>query len=250
MLIGAEGLRAELDFHRIVSVMGNLGAGKDLLCHHLAMPYLRAGYKFYSNQFSVWNDPLYLPSDSSDPYALLEDVQKADGVERLYMRPDIKRRVVVLSEGGRYLRKYEYFEDLTEFARKVDNYFLLPSKRAPHVDLLDLSVYPIVPFKQLLGIEGGVWGYTVETGFRKIKRGTFIFLPERDVIGVYDTKDFTETPNVLLEALRKYITADQKVRGRNGLQTLGGLAVGADEDFQLAIARRAQQAFASVSGRR
>lgn len=262
MLLGASSLRAEIDYRRIVSIVGERGAGKDLLSHELAIPYLDRGYLYYSNQFSVWNDPLYVKLEGQTEInaikGITEHIEYKNGQAYIKRRgevamvsdnllPIIRRRVVVLSEAGKYLREYKYFEDLLEYARKMKLYFFFPSVRESHADLMSLCIYPIFPFKPVFGFDGGVWGWWLDTGYRKKKRGVFIFLPKRELIGVYDTSDYTENPNVLLECVRKEITLDQITRGRNGLQAVEGIATGVDADHQTAIARRAEQLALSLS---
>lgn len=245
MFLFADQMRAELDYYRIVSILGERGAGKDLLTHHLAMPYLQAGYKFYSNQFSLWNDDLWrVPqNDFERDHAFVRE----DGKKYF---PDVHKRVIVLSEAGRYLREYRYFEDMIEYARKLKNYFFFPSVRASHEDLLDFTIHPVLPFKPFLGIEGGVWAWTLDNGLRHKKGGLFVFYPEKDIIGVYDTEDFTENPDKILQAIRSFVEVQQKIRGRDGIQTVAGVASGQELDAQAKIARRLQQASAALSRRR
>ena len=234
MIFGASSLFSEISRWWLVSVIGEKGAGKDLLvCELAAKGWLSRGYKFYSNQFSVWNDPLYRPPLD---VAFEQERKNRDG-----SFTDIRRRVGVLTEGGRYLREYKYFENLFEFARKVEMIFFFPGDRPPHADLMRFYLYPIVQFEQLFGILGGVWGWKVDTGWSKPRTGSFWWFPGSLYKGVYDTHDFSESPDVLLKAVETAIEADQIARGRNGLQSMGKFAEGVEQDAQFTYQKRIEQ---------
>jgi hypothetical protein len=245
MIIGADSLLSEISRFWIVSIAGEKGSGKDLLCNDLAYFWLKRGYKFWSNQFHVWNDPLYREPATEQEERFAVDMEGS----KLY--PDIYKRVVVLSEGGRYLREYKYFEDLFEFARKMKSVFFFPSDRLPHLDLQRLLLYPRFSFQQMFGFLGGVWGYRVETGFTRRREGTFIFLPFKRYIGVYDTEDYTENPDKILAVIRKQIDIAQKIRGRDGISAMGTVTGSGEFDQQITFQRQIEQALAvSVSSSR
>lgn len=232
-------LLSEISRFWICSIVGEKGSGKDLLaCEIAAMGWLCKphNYKFYSNQFSVWNDPIY-----RDPVNDYEADRVVRGGVNAGKYVDIRKRVCVLSEGGRYLREYKYFEDLMEFARKIKTVFFFPSDRPPHADLMRLHLAPVIRFEQVVGVLGGVWMWKVETGWSRPRTGQFTFLPGSKYVGVYDTQDFTENPDFLLQAVRDAIEIDQRLRGRNGVQSVGGSAEVSEMDAQITFQKRIEQ---------
>jgi len=272
MLFGHLGFLSEINRFWICSVVGEKGSCKDLLVTELAAEnYLRYGWKFYSNQYHLFNDPLY---KKISPYGVPVDWHTGmavatvsgqsslaqylltlpkDGLVNIpcdenqeFYIPDVRRRVVSLTEAGRYLREYKYFEDLFEFARKVKNVFFFPSDRASHIDLMRLHCYPIVRFDQLFGFKGGLWGYNIDTGYTKRRTGKFIFLPTGKYTGVYDTEDFSESPDVLISAVRKEIEIEQNKRGRNGLSAMGAVSGVEEMDALITYQRNIYQANLSL----
>jgi hypothetical protein len=176
--------------YRIVNIQGERGAGKDMLALELAVFYLRRGYRYWTNQLCIWNDPIYRDDGS----------------------PDVKHRIVTLSEAGRYIREYRYFQDIFEFARKFDQYLLLPSVRPPHEDLQAFTVSPTF-FRP-------VWQYVLFDGVSAYKTGRFIFIPSRRYMGVYDTLDVSLRPDPLLRAIERQIEIEAAARGRDKLSVM------------------------------
>lgn len=271
MLLGADMLVANLNRFWIASVVGEKGAGKDLLCTEIAAMYLKRGYKFYTNQMHIWNDPLYIkvyPAKGMNwntaiaVSALYPSVIDRDFIhnspkdfifhvstmseDEFVLLPDIKNRVVNFSEGGRYLREYKYFENLFEFARKFKNIFLFPSDRPSHVDLMRFHIYPKVRFDQYFGFAGGVWGFNVDTGYTARKSGSFVWFPFKKYVGVYDTEDTSFSPQDYLEAINKSIEIEQVRRGRDGISAMGNFAQGEEYDAQVTFQRNIQVARLSL----
>lgn len=245
MIIGVDALLAKISRFWIVSVVGEKGACKDLLVSELATYWLRQGYKFYSNQLGVWNDPIYRfpENEQEEKDSTTLDINQS-GVKVFV---DIRRRVCVLSEGGRYLREYKYFEDLFEFARKVKTIFFFPSTRPPHVDLQVLTLSPRFQFEEYFGFLGGVWRWSVSDGYNKPQIGHFLFLPFGRYIGIYDTGDFTENPDKLLKAIRQLIDVEQKKRGRDGISSMATTGEANEMDALISHQKRIEQYALSLS---
>lgn len=287
MLWKADTFLAQVDLLRTVAITGAKGTGKDLLAFELSQVYLEKGYKFASNQRSVWNDPLYnierltpeqwqqetarYQVDQKGVYEIVErkelsgflslvfgDDQKVTKRRDLtdkdiyeftqiygkddqgfYRRvPDVFHRAMVITEGGRYLRKWVYFENMYEFTRKTDNYIFIPSIRLPHVDLCELVCINVFPFKFITGRPGGVfYWYVGGSGISKPISGWFVHFPKD--IGIYDTKDFSTSPTEVIEWFTRQI--DDTQRNQYGRDGLSQMASGSSSDEQDSIANYARQ---------
>lgn len=288
---------SHLDLLRTAAVTGGKGTGKDLLCFELSQYYLRRGYRFTSNQRTVWSDPLYqkkrltleqwnakkesykidekgwyklVPQDMSfDRLMLGDDVQQRyskvymkpdemmefgqthgkDDKGYFYWMPDVTKRVLILSEGGRYLRAWKYFENLYEFTRKTDNYIFIPSIRLPHVDMCELIVMNVFPFKQFFGTNGGVWYWYISgQGIAKPKNGVFIHVPKE--YGLYDTKDLSDSPTETITAFTRQIQYIQETSyGRNGLSIMDGFSSGDELDGLATVSRTLERAALSAQNK-
>jgi hypothetical protein len=289
---------SHLDLLRTVAIAGGKGTGKDLLAFELSRYYLDRGYRFTSNQQTVWSDPLYkkvymtdeewrrkisaFGIDSKGPYRLVrrdnsfirlvtgEEVTE-DVTEKVYLRydemlefaqshgkddngyfywqPDVTRRVLILSEGGRYLRAWKYFENMYEFTRKTDNYILIPSIRLPHVDLCEMVVVNILPFRQYIGTNGGVWYWTISgQGLAKPKNGWFIHIPKE--YGLYDTKDLSDSPTATITAFTRQIQHIQETQyKRDRLSVLEGFSESGELDGLATIARSLERSALSAQNK-
>jgi len=296
-LIWASDFLSHLDLLRTVAIAGGKGTGKDLLAFELSKYYLERGYRFTSNQNTVWSDPLYkkvyltedqwrrkiapFGYDNRGVYrlvrrdmsfvGLLTGQPVEDTFEKKYLRydeqlefsqsygrdqngyyfwqPDVTRRVLVLSEGGRYLRAWKYFENMYEFTRKTDNYILIPSIRLPHVDLCEMIVVNVFPFRQYFGTNGGVWYWTISgQGLAKPKNGWFIHIPKE--YGLYDTEDLSDSPTATIEAFTRQIQYIQESRyKRDGLSILEGFSEGGELDGLATIARSLERSAISAQNK-
>lgn len=231
MIFGAQSsdLFADIERYRIVSIVGYRGVGKDLLATELSVRFLDRGYRFWSNQLHVWNDPLWCDWDEWKSYNPRISSLVDSG---LGSYPNVRKFAVVLSEAGRYLRRYEYFEDMFEFSRKLDTYYFFPSVRPPHEDLQCLLIYPsLLQFSRFFSFfSGGLWNYKVQDGLNAEKIGKFWFFPSKKYIGVYDTEDPTSTTEEYLSVIRLQIELEQNARNRDGLQSLDAHFLGDDAE--------------------
>lgn len=245
-LYNANEFLAHLDSYRIASITGFRGSGKDLLAFELSRYWLDRGYMFYSNQRAVWNDPLYRVAIGDEEADLIKVDQRGEPIDYVNM---VRHRVYNLSEGGRYLRKWAYFENMFEFARKFDIYVLIPSVRIGHEDLAQLLVYPLIPFRTYLGMDGGVWRWSVDTGLNKKYGGWFIHWPNND-FGLYDTEDLSENTNFVIEMFASEVKRTLKKYGRDQLPEMEIFEETPDEEYQSAIARKLQQVALSLSSKK
>lgn len=297
MLINAGTFLAQLDLLRTCAITGGKGTGKDLLAFELSRYYLDQGFKFSTNQNSVWNDPLFTIKRLSfdewqkivsnykiDTKGVYSEVPQAVDFMKLFFNddtpnvkkryytekelndlavvygkdddgyfvrvPDMKRRVMVLSEGGRYLRKWAYFENLFEFTRKTDNYIFIPSIRLPHVDLCELVCINVFPLKLIFGIPGGLfYWYVSGAGLAKPIFGLFFHYPTD--IGVYDTNDLSTSPTESIEWFTRQIDDIQKTGyGRDGIQAMVSQSSTTEQDDLATYARQIERASLSLPDKR
>lgn len=301
MLFGASDFLSHLDLLRTCAITGGKGTGKDLISFELSRHFLSRGYRFTSNQRTVWSDPLYkkvrlspeewkqkisrfgqdekgrwyrlVPVDMSFQYLMAGTRQIEQVYERVFLRPDemiefaqthgfddqgyfywqpdVQHRVLVISEGGRYLRAWKYFENMYEFTRKTDNYVLIPSIRLPHVDLCELVVMNVFPFKQFFGTNGGVWYWYISgQGIAKPKSGVFLHVPSPKEYGLYDTKDLSDSPTATITAFTRQIQHIQETQyKRNGLSILEGFSSGDELDGLATIARSLERSALSAQSK-
>lgn len=121
MILNYTELGNEFRTSRMIAIAGNLGAGKTLIVHDVVRPLLEKGYRYITNYRCVWAD---------NP----EDV-----------KPDefgARHAVIVIDEGGIYLRKFRDVARLSMIARKLDIYLVFSGRKLPHKDLCELTLFP------------------------------------------------------------------------------------------------------------
>ena len=165
-----------------------------------------------------------------------------------YLRPNVRNMVLVLTEGGRYLRRWKYFEDMYEFTRKTNNYILIPSIKLPHVDLCEMILINVFPFVQYTGMNGGVWyWYIGGQGLMKPKSGAFVHVPNPNKYGIYDTNDLSKSPTEAIKAFSRQIRLIQEEEyNRDFLSTLGDIVEGGDDSGLANFARTIERASLSL----
>lgn len=215
MLIGADLFLGDLQVNRILSIAGQRGSGKTAMAFELASWYLKRGYKLITNIDNIWQEDYLLG--------------------RMRMDSEyVKHSIIILDEGGRYLREWKYFENMFEFARKFDNIILIPSVRIAHENLAEFVCRPVTWLQRVLPIGLNYWTYTVKTGDQDIF-GSFWFRAS-DSIGVYDTLDVSQNPKFIIESFSACIAEEAKRRGRS-IESVLGLASDQESDQQAALLR-------------
>jgi len=231
MLFAADLFLSDLSQNYVLSIAGQKGSGKTAMAFEIAAWYLRRGYKLISNIDNIWQDK-YLP------------ILLARNPEYL------KHSVLILDEGGRYLREWRYFENIFEFSRKFDNIILIPSTRVAHENLAEFICRPEMWIQRLIPGKFGYWTYTVKTGDKDIT-GSFYYRPDSSV-GVYDTFDVSQSPSFIIEAFSKLIALEAQKRGRSADSVLR-VGNDADIDAQAALLRNQKKNFSefvSLSSRK
>jgi len=236
MLIGAAAFLSQMQSERTLSIQGAKGSGKDLLTQELVMYFLERRskkfdrpYRLISNQNCVWND-------SAEWKGII----------------DVRGSVFWLSEAGRYLRTWKYFENLYEFTRKLDVFLFLPSIRAPHADLAEYYCESVTFSQAMFGMWFcPVWRWGVRTGNGTNYGGWFVFIPSRSEVGIYDTDDLSKSTDEVLSWFGQTIEHVQRnLYGRDGIQEVAGGQEDYDADYQARIAQRYEQIALSLQEER
>ena len=141
MILNYTELGNEFRTTRMAAIGGSLGAGKTLFVHDLVEPLLRRGYKYVTNYRCAWAD---------NPLDVLPDEYGA------------RHAVVVVDEGGIYLRKYRDVARLSMIARKLDIYLVFAGRKLPHKDLCELTIYPWIDLWSQFLLPVKVWKGVVD----------------------------------------------------------------------------------------
>jgi len=171
-----DGFFTELDDSRMVTLTGRLGAGKTLLGMGIAERYLARGYRLATNVQSVWGDA----------WDAIEDL--GDGG---------RRAVVLVDEGGLYIRSMKSVSALAAFARKLDTYIIICGRREPHEEMCELVVAPRFDFRRNFLIPAWLWRWE-NRGARRPYGGHILEWGRSGLFGVYDTVNPGANPNRLL----------------------------------------------------
>jgi len=123
MIIPAGKVRQLVESYNFLNLSGLKGEGKTRFAMEIAELFLRRGYRLITNVHTVWAD---------DP----EKIEAlSDGTYRI---------IVLLDEGGWYIRTLETISKMLVESSKMDVYWLSPSVMLPHEELWTLTCYPVL----------------------------------------------------------------------------------------------------------
>lgn len=204
MLLGAESTLGYLQTYRIVHVGGRYGGGKTALAFKLAGELLDRGFSRYlvSNVRSVWEDT---PAD-----VVLRDGSYADAV-------------VVLDEGGLFLKSSFDAEKFLAFLRKLNIVLIIPSVLPPSSRVRMLSIQRTMNL-QTVGLP--LWLYTTTLYYGHVKENSkFWWWRPSEIYGIYDTLGFPSDDAGLGSWVERWTSDAAKKSGYKEKSPSGGFSV-------------------------
>lgn len=213
----------KIETYYFIWITGENRSGKTALAVDLASYYLEAGFRFLSNLDCVFND------DFSDPEKILD--------------PNLQlNTIVILDEGGVYMRTKESIRRVMGFKGKLNAPFLMPSTEAPHEDLWRNYIEPHTTLNEKLIIPlFGRWFYEnifkiwrfvsfdVKTGF---KTSIFFQIFPKKFYGLYSTLSSGTSPENILQVFDFALFKQNQLLGNKSpllLQDLVTKKTGASE---------------------
>jgi hypothetical protein len=188
--------------YRLCWISGKFSGGKTSFALYLAKQFLSEGYRFITNNSTIWADAL-------------EDVQLYPGSHPKYANH--LRAVVVLDEGGLYFKSGKQIEQIAAYAAKMDAIYILPSFWPPAREVQVFNIQPLFSF-QSSGVPLIVYVWKVRLGNFK-EGGWFAWFYPQEVYGTYSRQDPGAEPEYIVEFL---IRRTQEFRERMGRRTKGG----------------------------
>lgn len=164
MLINDDPFRIAIQEYRICWISGRTGGYKTSLCYELARPYLDKGYGLISNNTSVWAD---------DDYSLDANGQL--------------KKVVILDEGGRWLKVGIQTELIASYIAKMDYFVLIPSRWPPARNARVLTCQALYTFRGV-GLHVVVYKWTLHMDEMK-DSGYMVWTSPQQYYGIYSRQD-------------------------------------------------------------
>lgn len=168
MFAGKDAFLAEFEAERVLCFHGRLGSGKSLMAHAIAEYFLQRGYRLITNMSSAWAD------DPDDVRPLSNGQMKA---------------VIILDEGGLYVRSFKTVQAISSFARKLDTYLIFSGKKLPHSDLQGLTISEWFNFEKHFLIPVKIYKWVVESSAGKKYSGYVWCSGFKALYGLYSTFD-------------------------------------------------------------
>lgn len=170
--------------YRLCWLTGKFSGGKTSFAHYMAKTFLDEGYRYVTNNASIWADDLrevqLFPAD---------DDRHAHHL----------RAYVVVDEGGLYLKSGKQVEQIAAYAAKMDCIYVIPSFFPPAKDFQVLTIQPLFSF-QSTGIPLIVYKWTVRLGgFRD--GGWFAWFYPQEIYGTYSRQDPGADPEFIVRFL-------------------------------------------------
>ena len=153
-LLGAEWLYGLVEGYRLCWIGGRFSGGKTSLAFLLARHWLERGYRLITNCKTPWADSL-------------DDVRLEDGK---------LKAVLILDEGGLWLRSDKYTRSLAAYAAKMDIILLIPSFFPPAHRFRVLTVQPLFTLRHV-GIPLTFYRSSVRSGAYRDDRTFIVSIP-------------------------------------------------------------------------
>lgn len=166
-LINAEQILEKIADYRLLWIKGKTSGGKTSLAYRFAYHFLKQGYRLVTNNLSVWADPLC-------------DVNPINESGHL-------KSVVLLDEGGRYLRSNRMVEDIASFPAKMDMIYITSSFWPPARAMRLVTVQAMWNMTGLfLPLYFYRWRIKCDD---YVETGNFWWWRPREIFGVYSRQD-------------------------------------------------------------
>jgi hypothetical protein len=152
--------------YRICWISGRFGGGKTALAYRAAYELVKSyGYRYVvSNIKDVWKEPL-------DKIEILNDMADC---------------VLIMDEGGIYLKYGRDVEEYLKLLRKLNIIILIPSVMPPSNRIRFFKVKRISNL-QRIGVPLWVYKWSISDGFESFSEQFYWWRPS-EIFGVYDTK--------------------------------------------------------------
>lgn len=178
--------------YRVLWLQGRYGGGKTALAYRIAYELCeKYGYRYImGNTHSVWND-------------VLENIQQSpDGRVGL---------VMILDEGGLFLKTGKDVEAFLAFLRKLDIIILIPSVTRPSTRVCFFSVQRLFNWYSF-GFPFWTYRFQLDSGAIR-ERGFFHWHKPTEIFGIYDTASAPTSDGGLNDAIQQFTKGLQKATG-------------------------------------
>jgi hypothetical protein len=195
MLIGGERVLGILESYRLCWIGGRFGGGKTSLAFRLAQPFLERGYRLLTNIRSVWAD---------DP----SDIDFVDDYGHL-------RLVVIMDEGGLWLKRNAQVEAMAAYAAKMDVIYIISSYFPPASYFRLFKIKVLYGFRHIrIPLVFYRWSLKDVDGFAD--RGLMIWWNPNEVYGVYSRQDPAADGGEIVEFMAEKVEEFRKKYDRSG----------------------------------
>lgn len=183
MILFDDGFFSELKDTWMVYIGGRLGCGKSLLALDIAEYFLKSGKRrLFTNLSTVWNDDL---------------------PETINYESNSQPAVIIVDEGGLYIRSMDTVAELSSFSRKLDSILIVCGKREPHNEICELVIRPRFDFSRNLMLPIWLWRFDVEAE-KQSYHGFLWQFWRQGLFGIYDTVNPGQSPKIIVQAYKKY----------------------------------------------
>lgn len=198
--LGAETLYEYARMFRIVYLKGHVGSGKTSAAFRLGGELVERGYVRYlfSNVQSVWGDN---PEDMQFREQVFANGQKQLCVDA----------VLILDEGGLFLKHARQAERFATYLRKLNIIVLVPSVSRPSSILTTVTVQRVFNAR-VVGLPFWFYKMTVNDGNIK-ETERFVWKNPEEIWGVFDTAGMPSDASELEDYVTKWTETAQKSRG-------------------------------------
>jgi len=182
-----------LSTYRMAWISGRVGVGKTSIAYKTAEYYLKKGYKLITNNKCVWAD------------------------ENIKMNENgTLRAVVLIDEGGLYLKVNRQVELMASYPAKMDVVYLIPSYWPPARAAQQVRLHGMFTLRKA-GLPWNVYKWTAGTG--AFRDSGIVICDTRSVFGIYDRQDPSAGADEIIKNMMEYIEEFLKYHGRENIES-------------------------------